>query len=386
MRILIVSKLDARRPYGGSNRAFHLGRHLAAKASVCHVGPDCSGVDYGPTFSTGSLALPAFLQAISRARRTFQPDVVFSIEGRANLACRLLGMAARCPGWVIGFDSSPAFEWHSYRRSGDFPRARCLARYAASRMLEASVLRSGAPVVVVSSFLRELVTSWYHVDPARVHIVPNGAPPELLIRPPSPPPSPYRSLGPTVAAVVAPRNFHSNVLAVRFVHQVAEQLLALDTAAQIAVIGGGPVLETTSNVHYLGHVDDVVPYIDFADVCLLPYPSTAVCGGTRLKAMEYFARSKPVLTTPEGLRGIEGVHHGVEAVVAPPEPRAFARALLDMLRAPAEHRQLGAAARRLVAERYDWALLAGRLLSVFDSTLEANGVMEGIRGGESASN
>jgi len=43
MRVLIVSKLNTRESYGGSSRAYHLGRHLAEKADVMHVGPRCEG-------------------------------------------------------------------------------------------------------------------------------------------------------------------------------------------------------------------------------------------------------------------------------------------------------------------------------------------------------
>src|SRR3989304_8599912 len=104
MRVLIASKLNTRESYGGSNRALYLGRYLAEKATVFHVGVDCSGVDYAQSRSTGSLAVRAFVREIKKAIHDFDPDVVFSIESRANLACRLLRLSHRRPRWGIGFD------------------------------------------------------------------------------------------------------------------------------------------------------------------------------------------------------------------------------------------------------------------------------------------
>jgi glycosyltransferase involved in cell wall biosynthesis len=156
------------------------------------------------------------------------------------------------------------------------------------------------------------------------------------------------------------------VLAVRFAHEVAQRLEVQDPAVRIVIAGGGSMLGTAPNVRYVGHVDDVVPYIDFADVCLLPYPLHAVCGGARLKAMEYLARGKPVLTTCEGVRGIDGLRDGIELALAEADPNTFASALSDLIRDPRRREVLGSAGRRFVAEYYDWRSLAKNLLAVFE--------------------
>jgi len=367
MRVLIASKLNTQQSYGGSNRALHLGRYLAEKVDVFHVGLNCSSVDYAPSRSTGSPAVGAFVREIKRAIHDFDPDVVFSAESRANLACRLLRLSDHRPRWVIGFDSSPAFEWKSYLDSSQLPRLRGTARYVLSRTIERIILSSGAPVVVVSNFLRNLVREWYGVTPGRLHVVSNGAPPDLPERRPSAV-SPYRGSdeGARIALLIAPRHFFSNVLAVRFAHEVAERLEVLNPDIRIVIVGGGPVLGAAPNVRYVGYVDDVVPYIDFADVCLLPYPPDAVCGGARLKAMEYLARGKPVLSTSEGVRGIDGLRDGVEVVIAPANPEDFARALYDLIRDRSRHATLAPAGRDFVALHHDWRLLAQQLLGIFE--------------------
>jgi len=372
MRVLIASKLNMRESYGGSNRAYYLGRHLAEKATVFHVGPDCSRIDYAAGYrSTGSLAVGTFVGEIRRAIRDFNPDVVYSVENRANLACRFLRLGNERPRWVVEFNSSPAFEWRTYLRRSQINPARCALRYTMSRVIERTILSDAPHVVVASSFLRDLVIEWYGVDPDRISVVSNGAPPEMFEQAPSPGPSPYAALGngSAFALLVAPRQFYSNVAAVRFIHDVAKRLERDDPCTCVAILGGGPVVGTSPNVRYLGYVHDVVPFIDFADVCLLPYPDYAVCGGARLKSLEYLARGKAVLTTPEGVRGIDGIRDGIEVVVAPAEPEAFAAALSDLVRSQDRRMTVGAAGHRFVAEHHDWRSLSRNLLAVFEDLM-----------------
>jgi glycosyltransferase involved in cell wall biosynthesis len=82
--------------------------------------------------------------------------------------------------------------------------------------------------------------------------------------------------------------------------------------------------------------------------------------------LEYLARGKPVLATPEGLRGIDGVRDKIEVVIAPPNPKDFAGSLLELLRDRSRHAALGRAGREFVALHHDWRLLAQRLLNVFE--------------------
>jgi glycosyltransferase involved in cell wall biosynthesis len=368
MRVLIVSKLDRRQSYGGSNRAYHLGRFLAEKVTVCHVGPDGTSVDYGTARSTGSLSVVALARDVRLAVRELAPDVVVAMETRANLACRLAGLGAGRPRLVVGFDSSPAFEWRTYLGARARNRLQCAARSALASVLERVVVSGTMPVVVVSEFLREILERRYRVDASRIHVVPNGAPPEMLSAARSSPPSPYRAVAGDgmVGVLIAPRQFYSNVLAVRFTHDVAERLQRTSPDVRVAILGGGPVVGQTANVAYLGYVPDVVPYIDFADVCLLPYPPHAVCGGSRLKALEYFARGRAVLATREGVRGIDGARDGTEVVIAPARAEVFAEALRALLGARERRVALGSAARELVAARYDWRHLAMKLLAVLE--------------------
>lgn len=102
-----------------------------------------------------------------------------------------------------------------------------------------------------------------------------------------------------------------------------------------------------------GTVDDVRPYIGEAAVYVVPLRAG---GGTRLKIFEALAMGKPVVSTTVGAEGL-ALTSGREFVAAD-DPRAFADAVVSLLRDPRRRRALGQAGRRLVEERYSWAQVA----------------------------
>jgi len=72
--------------------------------------------------------------------------------------------------------------------------------------------------------------------------------------------------------------------------------------------------------------------------------------GTRLKILEAFAAGVPVVST--GL-GAEGLRLRGEVVVAD-EGRAFAEAIVGLVRDEDRQRALGEAGRRLYEQEYNW--------------------------------
>jgi glycosyltransferase involved in cell wall biosynthesis len=85
-------------------------------------------------------------------------------------------------------------------------------------------------------------------------------------------------------------------------------------------------------------------------------------GGTRLKIFEALAMGKAVVSTTVGAEGL-ALTSGREYVAAD-DPRAFAGAVVSLLRDSRRRRALGQAGRRLVEERYSWAQVAGEFESL----------------------
>lgn len=100
-----------------------------------------------------------------------------------------------------------------------------------------------------------------------------------------------------------------------------------------------------------------------ADVGLNPMLSG---GGTNLKLIEYFAAGLPVVSTEQGVRGID-VTPGREVLVAVPED--FAAAVRATLDDPEAARHRAWRARALAHSRYDWRTLAAGLAAAVSGLL-----------------
>jgi glycosyltransferase involved in cell wall biosynthesis len=98
-----------------------------------------------------------------------------------------------------------------------------------------------------------------------------------------------------------------------------------------------------------GVVDDLRPYLEHAAVIIAPL---RISCGTRLKILEAMAMAKPVVSTHIGAEGIN-VTDGRDILLADTVGE-FAGSVGQVLDDPPLARQLGAAARRLIEQRYDW--------------------------------
>ncbi len=109
-----------------------------------------------------------------------------------------------------------------------------------------------------------------------------------------------------------------------------------------------------AGIDVTGAVDDIRPYVAQAAVYVVPL---RVGGGTRLKICEALAMGKAVVSTTIGAEGLPLVPG--EHFVRADEPAEFAQAVISLLRDPERRGALGAAGRRLMAERYSWPQVAG---------------------------
>jgi glycosyltransferase involved in cell wall biosynthesis len=125
--------------------------------------------------------------------------------------------------------------------------------------------------------------------------------------------------------------------------------------ATIKIVGRDPsaklirALQQYSQVTLTGRVDDIRPYLDEAEVCIVPL---RVGSGTRLKIFEAMSMGKAVVTTTLGAEGLP-VTDGNNVLVANTE-KDFADAVIRLMQDAGLRSRIGRAARTLVEREYSW--------------------------------
>jgi len=280
-------------------------------------------VDFGPSWSTGKTSMVTLARASASALRAFRPDIVYAHEMRPTMAA-LLG--ARGLPLAVCFHSLTSVEWAGYAQGAP---ARQAAGYRAlaqrSRLAERLATRRADCIFAAAAHLAERIDTLYRPR-AKPIAVPNGVEQKLLDAPVGERPAFDAGLDAahhtvsTVPAVGSP----SNERALEFLHAVSGELAGLTPRVGVHVLGreSGPEAEL---LRYQGFVPELQPWIGHADACLLPYPAeAALCAGARNKLLEYLGRGRRIVTTQEGLHGLEEAADWQGVYVAPHDPRAFA--------------------------------------------------------------
>lgn len=131
-------------------------------------------------------------------------------------------------------------------------------------------------------------------------------------------------------------------------------------AARLTAEGLGAGVEIVQATTY----DEVRAHLAQADVAVSP---RAERSGFPMKLLNYMAVGKAIVACAGSAKGLED---GVTGRVVPDDdPDAFAAAIRDLLRDPAERDRLGAAARRAVESPAAWEQVLDRLESIYRQVL-----------------
>jgi polysaccharide biosynthesis protein PslH len=157
--------------------------------------------------------------------------------------------------------------------------------------------------------------------------------------------------------------------ALYFCQEIFPRIRRAISAAELWIVGRDPRPEVLKlnggGVHVTGRVEDVAPYYRQSAVSVVPLRAG---GGTRLKILEAMAFGRPVVSTTIGCEGLDVVDN--EHLIIADTPELFAEKTVRLLTDQRLQRRISTKGRQLVETRYDWDIIAGRLMEVYALMLE----------------
>ncbi len=223
--------------------------------------------------------------------------------------------------------------------------------------------RRAARIVAVSTSIRNVLVDAYRVPPARIEVLP--AVPAIPVRPHAPQPGGEQSAVVGFAGRLIPEKGADVFL------RAASLVAGVVPEARFVVIGDGRLrgaLEALAGdlgllegrVRFLGFRNDAADLIAGLDILAVPSRSE----GTPLVVGEAMIAGVPVVVSRVGGLPDQVAHRATGLVVDPEDPEGLAAALVSLLLAPDEARQLGEAGRAYAA-RFPHAALVDRIEEVY---------------------
>lgn len=380
-----------------SARAFFIGRALVEQGHQVTIlmppynNPSHAGWEWArdgvrlinmslPSWGDSAQARMSVPLAMARRAARLQPDLlhVFKPLGYAGLA----GMALRLfwPRLPLVLDSD---DWEGRGGWADvnpYPR---LWRWFFA--WQEGWLARRADVVTVASRTLQTQMWGFGIAPERVFYLPNG--PDRLFRARRQVPIQVQrqlrqELGvgeSPLALYVGHISYGSEVsLILEALPLVVEALPDIHTV----IVGTGDGVQALreqaqgaglgERVVFAGWVDHqhMPVYLAAADLALYPYRDTLVNRAkSPSKITAYMAMGKPIVASAVGetVEYLEGGRAGL--LTAPGDARAFAKAMIALLRDPAQAAELGRRAEQRVWERYDWARQVTRVEHAYQAAI-----------------
>ena len=155
-----------------------------------------------------------------------------------------------------------------------------------------------------------------------------------------------------------------------FTEQIMPRIKAEVPGVTLMVVGRDPypglveLSKRDSSVIVTGRVEDVRPFIEEADVYIVPL---RIGGGTRLKIFEAMAMEKPIVSTSIGAEGLP-VSNGKELLLAD-TPESFAAAVIKLLQQESLRAELGKRAAATVREKFGWDKVAERFAEICERVI-----------------
>lgn len=312
-------------------------------------------------YSVASHRSPALIETIENLHREKPFDLVHCewTPYAVNLGC--LWRAAS----VVNAHNVESMIWERNWAVETQPVRKTFFRLQWQKMLqfEKHFLRRFSRVVAVSEPDRNVIAQW--VDPSKIEVVENGVDTGY-----------FTPLGlqqkPCSMIFTGSLDWRPNGDAMFFfLEEIWPLIRTTHPEASLAIVGRNPMTALKKKasgmpgVTLTGTVDDVRPYIESAQVYIVPL---RVGGGSRLKVLEAMAMRKAIVSTTIGAEGLD-VQAGENILIAD-FPGEFASAVARMFEDAGMRQRLGEAGRKLVERRYEWRSLSAKLEAAWCSAVD----------------
>jgi sugar transferase (PEP-CTERM/EpsH1 system associated) len=398
---------------GGKLRTWHLMRHLAERHEITYLA--FADPDEDPEHVRGMRAVASRIETIPRrdppkgSLRFFVdaglhvldplPYAVGKYRSRAYrrrlaellrtehfdlIVCDFLFPAVNlprglpCPAVIFTHNvESEIWRRHAETKTSLAGRLLYGAQYRRMRRYESRALSRFDGVLAVSDADRQTFARVYPgAVRGPVHVIPTGVDTDFFA--PCDPASPADSRD---IVFTGSMDWLPNEDAMIFFCEKVLPLIRAEVPdVRLSIVGRAPTPAVSKlaeiygdSVRVTGRVDDVRPYIAGAGVYVVPL---RIGGGTRLKIFEAMSMAKAVVSTGVGAEGLP-IKDGRHLILAD-EPNTFARAVVRLLRDVGRRRELEAAARQLVVDRYDWSAVAGALEAALRSIRNPQSVIRNL--------
>ena len=236
--------------------------------------------------------------------------------------------------------------------------------YAKMVRFEPAQVRRFHHVIAVSEADRQAMSGM--VDPSHISVVPTGV--DLSKYEYDPQVEPNCPL----VVYTGSMDWEANIDGVEFFcREIWPVVLRKVPNARFRIVGRDPhprVKKLASDsVEVTGTVPSIVPHLREAAVFVVPL---RIGGGTRIKIYEGMATGKATVATSVGAEGLD-VQHGRD-ILLEDDPKAFAEAIVTLLKDPGMRRRYEAAA-AATARKYDWSVIGQTFVGVLRTTIETAG-------------
>lgn len=364
-KILFFTEIDQDNPYGSHIRPFFLAKYLCSEkydvfATCINYNINSKCPKFINLSSIFKFSRPKkYLYHLKYGRNIVQkikPDYIYTHLHTASFTLGLLKILRIVKGPLI-------VDMHG---SWGLEVSNSLLKPALI-LIESFCIYASDMTIVPSEELKKYFQNSYGVRPGKIVVVPNGVNNNS-----------FRLLNDLekenqraklglankkIIILTAPRNNNSNIIAIKLMYEVMKIAKEKGVNLQLLILGGGPTVGTPpANVAYTGFVRNFEMFMSIADVAVAPYPEGAAAGGARNKTLEYFKYEIPVVSTVEGIRGIDGAMPEKDFILSSDEPLDFLQKIIMCIGMDNKKRQkMIDDANDLVTQNYTWEKSAKQL-------------------------